>query len=274
MLYLCNMFKGYRLTYFAIVVFAVIITIGICSAAKQQDMSEQRIEIPLPLKDTPEQILYRKGYTVSYNKDTKIPNWVAWHLTAEHTTGPYRRPGSAWHEDDEVSRPRTTIFDYRDCGWTRGHMCPAGDNKWDAGAMYDTFLLTNCCPQNGNLNSGVWNQIEMSCRRWAGKFGDIYIICGPILFRQEHETIGPNKVVVPEAFFKVVLCLNGIPKGIGFICRNTEVSRGKDFYVNTIRQVERITGMTFFPHLPEDIAASVKDKADLGDWDEKPFRLQ
>ena len=35
----------------------------------------------------------------SYNKENKIPNWVAWHLTSEHATGPYRRPGNAWHEE-------------------------------------------------------------------------------------------------------------------------------------------------------------------------------
>ena len=119
------------------------------------------------------------------------------------------------------------------------------------------------------LNSGVWNQIEMSCRRWAEQYGDIYIVCGPILFQQEHETIGPNKVTVPEAFFKVVLCLNGTPKGIAFICRNTDGSKAKDFYVNSISQVERITGITFFPTLPKDIAKSVKSNADLNAWDQK-----
>lgn len=107
----------------------------------------------------------------------------------------------------------------------------------------------------------------MSCRRWAEQYGDIYIVCGPILFQQEHETIGPNKVTVPEAFFKVVLCLNGTPKGIAFICRNTDGSKAKDFYVNSISQVERITGITFFPTLPKDIAKSVKSNTDLNAWD-------
>lgn len=32
------------------------------------------IDVPLPLKNTSEQILHRKSYIVSYNKDTKIPN--------------------------------------------------------------------------------------------------------------------------------------------------------------------------------------------------------
>ena len=57
------------------------------------------IDIPAPLVNTSEQILYRKSYIVSYNKDTKMPNWVAWHLTSNHTMGEYRRPGNAFHED-------------------------------------------------------------------------------------------------------------------------------------------------------------------------------
>ena len=146
-------------------------------------------------------------------------------------------------------------------------MCPAGDNKWDIDAMYESFLMSNCCPQNISLNSGDWNQIEISCRRWAEKYGGIYIVCGPILFNQEHETIGTNRVVVPEAFFKVVLCLNGTPKGIGFIRRNTEGGQNRDLYVNSIKQVERVTGMTFFPHLSKDISRQVKEACNIKEWD-------
>jgi len=193
---------------------------------------------------------------------------VAWHLTGEHTYGDVKRPGNAWHEDLDVPSPRASIADYKGSGWTRGHMCPAGDNKWDGDAMYESFLFTNCCPQNANLNSGTWNQIEISCRRWAETYNDVYIVCGPILFRQEHELIGENKVVVPEAFFKVIVCLNkGQEKGIGFICRNTDGNRKKDLYVNSIRQVERITGMTFFPHLSATVADKVKNEADINDWE-------
>ena len=227
------------------------------------------IDIPLPLKGVSEQILYRKNYIVSYNKDYKIPNWVAWHLTAEQTDGDIKRPGNAWHEDTDVPMPRATREDYRGTSWTHGHMCPAGDNKWDSEAMYETFLLTNCCPQHGKLNSGVWNEIERSCRRWAERFGDVYIICGPILLRQEHETIGENHVVVPEAFFKVVACLNDThTKGIGFVCRNSAGKQKKDLHVNSIREVERITGMTFFPHLSKKMAEKVKNGRDLEEWRE------
>lgn len=235
---------------------------------RQKKITKIDIDIPLPLKNTPEQILYRNYYVTSYNKDTRMPNWVAWHLSPNHTEGQVKRPGNAWHEDTEVPTPRATAADYKGSGWTRGHMCPAGDNKWDSDAMYNSFLFTNCCPQNANLNSGTWNQIEMSTRRWAERWGDLYIVCGPILFKQKHQTIGKNKVVVPEAFFKVIVCLNKKhPKGIGFICRNTDGNRKKDLYVNSIKQVERITGMTFFPHLPKDLADKVKNDADIEDWE-------
>ena len=99
-------------------------------------------------------------------------------------------------------------------------MCPAGDNKWNEEAMHQSFSLINICPQDARLNSGLWNSIEIDCRNWARRFHDIYIVCGPILYRQEHEMIGDNQVCVPEAFFKVVLCLNWEPKGMGFVVKN------------------------------------------------------
>lgn len=222
---------------------------------------------PVPRKDISSQILHRKGYTVSYNKETLQPNWVAWHLTADHTDGEWARPsGNAFHEDSEVPSPRASNYDYKGSGWSRGHMCPAADNRWDDVAMYESFLLTNVCPQHDRLNSGDWNDIEQECRRWAKKFGGIYIVCGPIFYHKDHETIGVNKIPVPEAFFKVILCMEGKPKGIGFICKNTEGNHKTDFYVNTIRQVERITGFDFFSQLPDEIEKLVESEAQLNNW--------
>ena len=246
------------------------------SEADAEKVSEEQNEIvlpdsimeickPAPLSGVPEQIVRWKAYIVSYNKDTKIPNWVAWHLTADHTDGPIRRM-SNFHEEEEVPTPRATLEDYKGSGWSRGHMCPAGDNKWDERAMYESFSLVNVCPQNASLNSGLWNSIEMDCRKWAKRYGDIYIVCGPVFMNREHETIGENNIYVPEAFFKVVLCLNGSPKALGFIVRNTDGNKKRDLYYNSIDQVERITGYDFFHALPDDIENEVESHADIEDW--------
>ena len=137
------------------------------------------LEIPAPLKGVKEQILTRRGYAVSYNADTKLPNWVAWRLDASRLEGGVKRPRKAFHEDEDVAEPRATDWDYYSSGYDRGHMCPAGDNKWDKEAMWESFLFTNICPQNPSLNRGDWNEMENACRRWAQQYGKVYVVCGP-----------------------------------------------------------------------------------------------
>ena len=92
-------------------------------------------EVPARLTDRPEQILHRQSFTISYNKTTKTPNWVAWHLTKNHTYGRIQRETYAFDEDPGVSAPRATLDDYYNSRYDRGHMCPAGDNKWSEEAM-------------------------------------------------------------------------------------------------------------------------------------------
>lgn len=234
---------------------------------KETVFSDSIFEIckPSPLSGVSEQIIKKKAYIVSYNKDTRIPNWVAWHLTSDHSDGSIGR-SNAFYEDEEVPVPRATSEDYRGSGWSRGHMCPAGDNKWDVEAMNQSFSLINVCPQDASLNSGLWNSIEKDCRNWAKRFQDIYIICGPVFYKQEHEQIGNNKVYVPEAFFKVVLCLNGEPKGMGFVVKNNAGTKKRDLYYNSIDQVERITGIDFFPILPDDLEDEIESKLDMDLW--------
>lgn len=239
---------------------------GACDASAGAAEADDKLVMQTSPKGTPEQILKRTGYVASYNKTTLLPNWVAWHLTAERTEGSAKRSGVDFAEDTEVPEPRATDWDYYNSGYDRGHMCPAADNKWSKKAMEESFLFTNMCPQNGNLNRGDWNEMEMACRKWAKKYGDLYIVCGPILYKGKHKTIGKNKVVVPEAFFKVVLRTGDDPQAIGFIYKNTSGNRPKDSYVNTVDEVERITGIDFFPSLPDDVEKNVEATADIANW--------
>ena len=224
------------------------------------------LEVPGRLNDRPEQILKRVAYTSSYNSDLRIPNWVAWQLTGAHTEGKNKRAGVKFQEDTDVPLPRAVDFDYVRSGYDRGHLCPSADNRWDAIAQEQSFLLTNVCPQDHNLNVGDWHELENLCRKWAKTYGSIYVVAGPVLFKGKHKTIGKNKVTVPEAFFKVVLCMEGKPKAIGFIYRNESGNRPKSYYVNTIDDVERITGIDFFPALPDNVEKAVEATCNLEEW--------
>ena len=257
--------------------FLCILTLQSCNMCSQHVVSSSRetwssisdVGYPIIADSIPSIILERYCYSVSYNPNTRQPNWVMWQLTDEHVT---KRDDSVWNEyredQDLPSDIRSTLLDYANSGYDRGHMCPGGDCNWDKNGRDETFLLSNMCPQNPLLNRGDWKEIEIACRKWAKDFGSIFIVTGPIFFKsQNHETIGPNHIPVPEAFFKVIICTDkSHPKGIGFICRNTEGNRKKDFYVNSIRQVERVTGHKFFPLLESSIKSATFDIDDIYVW--------
>lgn len=224
------------------------------------------LEIPVYTKGTlSETIKKRYSYTLSYNHDTKNPNWVAWTITSNHASGSVQRMD--FQDDDDMPGPKGYLSDYYNSGYDRGHMCPAGDNKWSEKAMEDCFLITNMCPQNNSLNRGMWNSIEQQCRSWAKKYGKVYVVCGPIYLNQQHRKIGKNKVVVPEAFFKVVLRMGDHPQAIGFVCRNaSQKGKKKTDFVNTVDDVERITGYDFFSKLPDGVESKVEAHADINEW--------
>ena len=137
------------------------------------DNQKDGYEVPKIIKKgVSSQLLERFSYKTSYNKETRTPNWVGWALTAEHTDGEYARKGHSFIEDLDVPLPRAIPADIREseCGYQRGHMCPAGDNKWSYKAQKDAFLMTNICPQNGNLNQLDWKYLEEACREWAKKY--------------------------------------------------------------------------------------------------------
>ena len=218
----------------------------------------KKMEIPAKMDSTPEILLKREGFFVSYNKERRIPNWVAWHLTAAHTSGDYYRDGQIFTEDNEIPRPRATDSDYYGSTYDRGHLCPSGDNKWSKKAQEESFLFTNVCPQNHELNKGDWNDLEQQCRYWAKRQGDLYIVTGPIFYNGVRNTIGRNKVAVPDAFFKVVLADRSRATAIGFVYPNKPGHKDMTAYIKSVDEIEKITGIDFFPLLDDHVENAVE----------------
>jgi endonuclease G len=220
----------------------------------------------------PEQMLKRFAYTTSYNKHTRTPNWVGWVLTADHTDGTHVRRGQMFREDTDVPRPRAAYDDIREseCGYQRGHICPAGDNKWSNRAQTEAFLMTNICPQNGDLNQRDWKYLEEACRDWAKRYGRVYIVAGPIFTSKSPQTVGEHHVAVPDAFFKVVLALpassSARPQALGFVYANKAGHRDMEYYVHSVDEVERMTGLDFFYQLEDGMEEEVEAKSEIGKW--------
>ena len=212
-----------------------------------------------------QQIVAHTGYTVSFNPQWNIPNWVAYDLTAEETAGV--SPRAKHFEPDPDIRNCPTTDDYKNSGFDRGHMAPAGDMKWDEQAMRESFYMSNICPQNHNLNNGDWKILEEHVRTLAARYDKIYIACGPLLSGNP-QTIGTTrKIAVPDAFFKVLLCCkNNTWHAIGFIFSNQAGHKKLSTYCMTIDQVEELSGIDFFHNLQDDIESEVEATFNLKEW--------
>lgn len=221
-------------------------------------------------EDVKSQILRYPGFTVSFNPEYRQPNWTAWELTREEAqSSETSRLNSSFSPDPMVDEC-ATLADYKNSGFDRGHMCPAGDMKWSQESMDACFFLTNMSPQDHQLNNGSWKTLEEKCRSWALRDSALIIICGPILSDRLKRKIGPNKVPVPERFFKVVLAPYASPmRAIGFVMPNGKVPGGMQATAMSIDEVEEITGFDFFSALPDDIENRIEEDGNYPRWERK-----
>ena len=74
-------------------------------------------------------------------------------------------------------------------------------------------------------------------------------------------------MVIPNAFFKVLLQEeNGNIYTIGFIYENVAGRRPMSTYARTVDEVEELTGIDFFPSLPDKIEKKVEAEVDFTKW--------
>lgn len=218
----------------------------------------EKLEIPGYVEAAYKQHLVYEGYEVVLNENYRIPEWVAYELTADEVSGTNPR-SNHFRTDPNFDGKQADDNDYRNSGWDRGHMAPAADMKLTEQMMRESFYFTNICPQNHNLNSGDWKALEEMVRDFANRYGNIYVTCGPIITDNTYGTIGSNKVTVPDAFYKVMLIFteNGY-ESIGFIMENKAGHKALSTYAVTVDEVESKTGLDFFPALPDDVESRVE----------------
>lgn len=210
-----------------------------------------------------QQMVEYTGMTVSFNRDTHDPNYVVWELTREEANGTVPRTDNFMADENVPGSALPT--DYRNSGYDRGHMAPAGDMKWHVQAMRESFYMTNMCPQSPDLNRGAWEKLEEKCRTKAREDESLIIICGPIFDKSGPAArIGQTGVAVPQRFFKVILAPKAErPYAIGFIMPNGYVEGGMQEAAVSVDEVEAATGYDFFSALPDEIEKLLESRCDF-----------
>jgi len=234
-----------------------------------------------------------RAYMVSFdsnddnNDDGKgdswgIPEWVSYEIKAvSNLEEAPDRPG--WFTDNLLYEmgiaPKDDSYRYsrefraENPNWfDRGHMCMKFI-AWRLGPLadYNTHTLLNACPQRHDNNDGIWKDMEFKTMEWADKYGAVWVICGPIvnnsiptMYIGELEK-GELPVVVPDAFFKIVIKESGDvnrPDVLALIYpQDTERGdKNHDDYLVSVDNIEQRTGLDFLTILEDDI------EEDLEKW--------
>lgn len=218
----------------------------------------------LPASTTGE-IVRHTWFALSYSEPHEQAEWVAYELTRDRLNQPWVSRSNNFRPDFEVSTESATPRDYSSSGYDRGHLCPAADMAFDEGAMDETFLMSNMSPQVKAFNMGVWRELEECTRDWARKFKRLYVATGPVLAAPPIGQIGPSKVTVPGAYYKVLYAPDQ-HRAIAFLIPNAVSDRPLMAYACTIDQVEKNTGLDFFPQVLKGLNEELEGSLDTDAW--------
>jgi endonuclease G, mitochondrial len=196
-----------------------------------------------------EYIVKRKFYELSYNEHHELANWVSYSLELPQLQNCTKRTNQ-FKSDPLVPSGTADLLDYRNSGFDRGHLLPAGDMKFDAQAMADTFYFSNIAPQPAGFNRGKWSQLEALVRAWALKYKKVWIATGPVLNNSLAHIGKKTQVSVPTEFYKVILRQEGSSYvGIGFLMSTDLPYPSISAYALDINAVEALTQIDFFSFL-------------------------
>ncbi len=212
------------------------------------------------------QVIHHKGYSLSYSEAHEQAEWVAHTLSEKDIVyTKYKRPYFIY--DPKVRTKSADWKNYKKSGYDKGHLCPAGDRKQSKAIYNETFYTSNISPQRHDFNSGIWNTLEQKTRYWAGKYKQLYVITGGVLTSSGLKTIGREDVSVPKAFYKILLDYTEPEiKAIAFLMPHEESNKPLYEFVVSIDEIEKQTGIDFFPNLPDNIEDKLEQNTSYKQW--------
>ena len=224
-----------------------------------------------------------------------IPEWVAYEIKAlpEGMTLGTAPDSPEWMTEEalyiERVAPRTDTYHFtmewretypnsEKLGYSRGHMCMK-HHAWrhNADAVHNTHTVLNACPQRQVLNGGIWLDLENKTAAWADKYGSVWIITGPVVFKGKPSTwlgqAGEVPAAIPDAFFKIVVKLGdeGEPDALAFLYPQEWVPEDGAYdhipYLTSVDIIEALTGLDFLTNVPDDVETKIEAAVRSKLWD-------
>jgi len=240
-------------------------------------------------------------YAAGYDTTIRMPLWTSEILDInmlEHLAIGEKLPNHIVSTKLPTNLSLTTV-DYTDPYYSPGHMASAENmfvnvrnltaeerqNKLNF-AMMESFAFTNTAPMVSiNMKNNIWLELELLTKKWLIEKKLLYIVTGPLFLNNNTQKfMGPNNIPIPSHFYKIIV--NPRSHGsVSFIIPNKEIftkntvrivnannihycvrNQGRfctlnDFIVS-MGEVERVSGITFFPKLAPHFKARLMFDAD------------
>lgn len=223
--------------------------------------TQDNLYLPSSNKD----VIKHSNYILSYNETYEQAEWVAYELTVAETNKTVDR-ADRFRADKTVSTASATLADYKGSGYDRGHLAPAADMGFNSTAMSESFYMSNMSPQTPSFNRGVWKKLESKVRNWASEYGKIYVVTAGVL-SNDLPTIGANSVSIPKYYYKIILKGKGEHrKMIAFLLKNEKSNEPLSSFVVSTNEIEKLTGIDFFPQLPDEFEEKLESTINLSNW--------
>jgi len=149
------------------------------------DEEHEFVSYPVHIgQDETNTLLKRVGYVTYHDDDHRIPLWVSYRVSREWLDVPAYIPRNKlrWRTDPELSGTGARDRDYRGSGYSRGHMAMQALLRGRSPECErEGFCFANAIPQRQSFNAGIWLQLEYQVMSWAREYGDVWVVCGPVL---------------------------------------------------------------------------------------------
>jgi endonuclease G len=211
-------------------------------------------------------ITVHTAMSLCYVEKYEQPKWVAHIILPDISEGVISRTND-FRPDPAIATGSAVKEDYWNSGYDRGHLAPSADFRWSEKALSESYFYSNMSPQKPDFNRGIWAILESTIREFVEtKKVPVYVVTGGIL-KDGLPKIGRDSVSVPKLFYKVVLDLSSDTlAGIGFVIPNEGSNYPVMNYAVSIDSVERLTGIKFFPNLPDSLSKKLKTNFDPDFW--------
>lgn len=222
-------------------------------------------------------------YSLEYSKAKYHSRWVAFRFDGDTRARNVSRSDEPFADDPSLSDDLKIGSWGFGSPYNRGHLCASADRLYSREANEQTFYMTNMSPQLGSFNQAYWVTLEGLVQRLGrdASFADtLYVVKGGTIRDNQIMSYvtrqGGKRVPVPKYYFMALLKVkNGTYSSIAFWIEHKEY--GYDYKHQaplsviakqsvSVNRLEELTGIDFFPNLPDKIEESVEDQYLPANW--------